>query len=603
MAGSEEEAFEALLLYIRESRGFDFTGYKRPSLIRRISKRMEAVGIQAFNDYQDYLQVHPEEFTSLFNFVLINVTSFFRDTPVWDFIEAETIPRILRQKGSSEQIRVWCAGAASGEEAYSVAMLLAEGVGRDRFAEQVKIYATDVDDDALLQARQAAYAERQVEAIPPRLLETYFERIGGTFTFDRDLRRAVIFGHHDLVKDAPISKVDLLLCRNTLMYFNTETQAKVMSHFHFALNRGGFLVLGKAEMLTHSRTFVPVELKQRVFTKMDGGEDGRDRVDRTAHVRELAMEPPVERRQGRELAFDSSPTAQILIDEKGLLVLANNRARDSFGLAANDLGRPFQDLQISYRPIDIRSPIEQSGRERQPVMIQSIPWTLPGGDEITLDIEVTPLLDAEGRPISFSVTFTDVTRFRQIQTELRQSNQELETAMEELQSTNEELETTNEELQSTNEELETTNEELQSTNEELETTNEEFRERSTELDELNAFLEGILTGVQVGVVVLDGNERVSVWNRRAEEMWGLSEDQVTGQRFDQLDIGLPVRELRDRISACLQGGPDPDEVILKATSRRGKPMACRVTCSPYRDLTGAVQGVIVIMEEPLQEPG
>src|SRR5947209_8548037 len=271
-APATNDAFTALLEYLKRSRGFDFTGYKPTSLERRIRKRMEGVNVESFEDYVDYLEVHPDEFVHLFNTILINVTSFFRDPPAWDYLAREVLPRLLAERPSGEPIRVWSAGCASGQEAYTLAMLLAEALGTEAFRERVKIYGTDVDLDALNQARHASYAAREVEDVPPELLAKYFEPAGDRYVFQKDLRRCVIFGRHDLIQDAPISRLDLLVCRNTLMYFNAETQARILNRFHFAVNDGGYLFLGKAEMLLSQggNAFAPVDLKRRLFTKAPG---------------------------------------------------------------------------------------------------------------------------------------------------------------------------------------------------------------------------------------------------------------------------------------------------------------------------------------------
>jgi two-component system CheB/CheR fusion protein len=274
MTGSQpdelDEEFEALLRYLKESRGFDFTGYKRASLMRRVDRRMGVVGVHSYPDYIDRLQVNPDEFAALFNTILINVTRFFRDQEAWDFLQAKVVPTLLAGREPDEQIRVWSAGCASGEEAYSLAMMFAEALGIEQFRQRVKIYATDVDEDALTTARQAAYTERDVQGVPPDLLTRYFEPLGDRQLFRKDLRRSVIFGRNDLVQDAPISRIDLLACRNTLMYYNAETQARILRRFHFALTPNGMLFLGKAEMLlTHGRLFEPIELKRRIFRKAE----------------------------------------------------------------------------------------------------------------------------------------------------------------------------------------------------------------------------------------------------------------------------------------------------------------------------------------------
>ncbi|MGI0486274.1 CheR family methyltransferase [Pantanalinema rosaneae CENA516] len=610
---NENPEFEALLDYVKRSRGFDFTGYKRSSLMRRVAKRMQTVNIEGYSNYQDYLEVHPEEFNFLFNTLLINVTSFFRDRSAWDYIASEVMPRIIDYKQPGEPIRVWSAGCASGEEAYTIAIMLAEIIGVEQFRERVKIYATDMDEEALNQARQATYWTRDVGGLSPQQLEQFFEPVDDRYVFRKDLRRSVIFGRHDLIQDAPISRIDLLVCRNTLMYFNAETQSRILSRFHFALRDGGFLFLGKAEMLlTHTNTFTPVQLKCRIFTKVQKL-NLRDRllvITQSGHnetVNHLSNHVRL-----REAAFDSGPMARIVIDANGALALVNERARFLFNLHPGDIGRLFQDLEISYRPVELRSCMEQTYVDRRSVSLRDIEWRTPQNDVVYLDVQVTPLIDNNNHILGVSINFIDVTRYKRLQEELEHSNQELEMAYEELQSTNEELETTNEELQSSNEELETTNEELQSTNEELETMNEELQstneelqtvndelQRSTEeLNQSNSFLESILTSLKGGVVVVDRDLRVQIWNYKSEDFWGLRSEEALEQNFLNLDIGLPVEQLRQPIRLCLSGLPDEvSEVTLEAINRRGRNFSCRVTCTPLIGSQGQTQGVILLMEE------
>jgi two-component system CheB/CheR fusion protein len=268
-----EAGFEALLDFMQQQRGFDFTGYKRPSLMRRILRRMQEVNVGTFEDYRDYLEVHADEFAQLFNTILINVTSFFRDPESWEFLAREVLPAMLAAKAPHDAVRAWSAGCASGQEAYTIAVILAELIGAESFRDRVKIYATDADDEALAQARLGSYTAKDMESMPAALRDKYFEPPNSRFVFRSDLRRSVIFGRHDLVQDAPISRLDLLICRNTLMYFNAETQGRVMSRFHFALNGaqngGGILFLGRAEMMpTHGTLFQPIDLKRRVFARV-----------------------------------------------------------------------------------------------------------------------------------------------------------------------------------------------------------------------------------------------------------------------------------------------------------------------------------------------
>ena len=614
-------AFEALLDYIKRSRAFDFSGYKRPGLMRRVQKRMEAVGVEDFASYTDYLEVHPDEFTHLFNTILINVTAFFRDHETWEYVAGEVIPRILQGKSSDDPVRVWCAGCATGEEAYTVAMLLLEALGPRDFDRRVKIFATDLDEEALTVARAAAYTDHQLEGVAPEMLSRYFERQNGRYVFHRDYRRAVIFGRHDLLQDAPISRIDLLTCRNTIMYFNSEAQARVLERFHFALADGGVLLMGKAEMLfSRVNLFAPLDLKRRSFVKASRP-SLRDRVLVAAQNgtdEALVAAPPptrptaavVDHMRLREAAFHVDPIASLIVDPSLCVTIVNEQARTLFQLSDRDIGRPLQDLEVSYRPLELRSRVEQALATRAAVEAKEVAWPTPLGEPRSFDIQVVPLFDAGGALLGIRVAFCDVSRFKRLQEELQQARQELETAYEELQSsneeretaneelqsTNEELETTNEEIQSTNEELETMNEELQSTNEELQATNDQLRQRSDELSETNAFLRSILSSMRSGVAVVDKELRVRAWNHKAQELWGLRPEEVTSQFFLNLDIGLPVDQLKQAIRSAMNGS-DAAEVVLKATNRRGREIDCRISCTAVRENGQGIWGVIIMMDE------
>jgi two-component system, chemotaxis family, CheB/CheR fusion protein len=606
------EEFEDLLDYLKRSRGFDFTAYKRASLMRRVEKRMHTAGIDRFATYGDYLEAHPQEFTQLFNTILINVTSFFRDPPMWEYIAGEVIPQILASRPGDSSIRVWSAGCSSGEEAFSLAMLLADALGAPAFRERVKIYATDVDDEALTQARMAAYSEAAVSQVPAKLAQEYFDRTNGQYVFNRELRRSIIFGRHDLILDPPISRVALLVCRNTLMYFNAEVQQRILDRFHFGLHSGGFLFLGKAEMLlARSTAFTPVDLKKRIFVK-----SSRPQVRNGVAMAALRNDDPEDAADARlrDLALQADPTPQIVVDGGRVVVLANERAKLLFRVAPEDIGRPLQDLEVSYRPVELRSLIEKAWADRKPSLAKDIEWTLGTGERAYFDVQVIPLFDSSPDPLGAKVLFRDVTRYRRLEDDLKQSHQELETANEELQSTNEELETTNEELQSTVEELETTNEELQSTNEELETMNEELQSTNEELqtsneqlrqsgDELtraNDFLENILRSFHEGLFVVDGELRVQAWNSKAEDLWGVRSTEAQGKHLMNLDIGLPTDQLRQPLRACLSGESKLEKLTLPATNRRGRAIEVDVTCTPFAVGDDPTWGALVMMEDRAQ---
>jgi two-component system, chemotaxis family, CheB/CheR fusion protein len=606
VSSKPDPAFEDLLEFLRETRGFDYTEYKRPTLMRRFAQRMQAAGVKDFPDYRRYLEAEPREFAELFNTILINVTGFFRDAPTWEFVADDVIPRILEQAGDAHEVRVWSAGCSSGEEPFTIAMLLAEALGIDAFRERAKIYATDVDDDALRQARGAVFAPNRVEDVPESLRERYFQSHDGQFIMRSEIRRAVIFGRNDLLQDPPISHVDLVLSRNTLMYFGPIAQARILANFNFALNRNGFLVLGKAEALgTHNGLFQPYDLKRRVFVPSNKPRNERP-PRRTALS---AVEWPSVENQLEDAAFQQAPMAELGVDTSGKVAFVNEPARALFGLKASDIGRSFHDLEVSYRPLELRSVIEQAYSEGRTISIKEVEWAIDNHTSRFFDVQVAPLHSQGGDLLGVSTSFIDVTHARGLKDELEQGRRQLETAYEELQSTveelettneelqsaNEELETTNEELQSTNEELETINEELQSTNEELETMNDELRDRTDEALSTNAHLAGILASIPQAVVVVDSKLRVTAWSSNAAELWGVRADEVGGEHVLDLDIGIPVQSLRDPIRAAL-AGEEPAPVTLAGHDRRGNPIECSISFSPLAGPDGAVNGAVLVVQ-------
>lgn len=608
---------EALLDYLRSTHAFDFSGYKRASLQRRILKRMGMAGVASADDYMRVLAERKDEIGHLIDTILINVTGFFRDDATWELVRGTIVPRILESNGPGAQIRIWSAGCASGEEAYSIAMAFAEELGTDAFAQRVKIYATDLDDNALTAARLGTYSEKAVGAVPPELRQKYFDQTPGGFSFRRDLRRSVVFGRNDLTRDVPISRLDLLMCRNTLMYFDMEMQRQIATRFEFALNPGGYLVLGRAETLLTHGTFVPVDLKRRVFVRL---RSQRNMVPfaparrSTAEERSLADSARV-----RHLAADTLDVAQMVVDRSGTLLAASERARAMFRLAPGAIHRPLHELEVSYRPADLRSALDRAYAEHRTVLARAIEWRDAAGGVHWLDLAVTPLV-AAGVPLGASIVFTDVTSERALRTELERAQEELMSAYEELQSTNEELETTNEELQSTVAELETTNEELQSANEEMETMNAELLATNDELRtlndqsvhssdmpaELNAYADSVFGSLHIGVAVLDRDLTVRLWNNSAEELWGVRSEEVVHTPFLELDIGLPVDRLSTEISAALSGEPRHRPIVLRSINRRGRAIECSVTIAPVTssDSTYGAEhgGVVVLMEEVRPDP-
>lgn len=549
--------FEKLLEYIKRNRGFDFTGYKRSSIMRRVDKRMALVGNDNYSDYIDYLDVHPDEFRHLFNTILINVTTFLRDITAWDYLSENIIPGIISNKKPDEGIRIWSAGCASGEEAYSIAMAMANALGIENYKTRVKIYATDVDEEALSLARRANYSSHDVSCVPPDYLKKYFERQGTRYQFNNDLHRSIVFSRHNLMKDAPLSRIDLLICRNTLMYFTAEVQAEIVQHLHLALADKGYLFLGKAEMLfPYTNLFFPFNLSRRIFTKVTKG-NNLDCLASMAHIEDdHVISEFIDNTQIYESLFNFGQTPQIVVDKNEVVVLVNNRAKLLFQIAQRDIGLPLRDLEISYHPADLRSCIERVYQERKPILLKNIPTARNISSNLThYDIQIVPLINQDGNILGATVYFIDVTQNRHLQ------------------------------------------DELLSAYEELQIINNELHRISSELDQRNASIISILSSLQSGVVVVNREMIIQIWNSKAEDLWGLRTGEVQDECFLNLNIGLPVDELIQPIQSCISGEENLQTIFIKAVTWRGKSILCKVTCGPLAGMQGDIEGVIMLMDE------
>lgn len=286
----EARDLEDLLNHLKHVQKIDLTGYKRPHLSRRIQVRMHRVGAECCQDYIELLTQQPDEVTHLLSTIFVNYTSFFRDRSVWCSLETEVIPQLIAKKAPDEPIRIWSAGCASGEETYSLAILFAEALGIKQFQQRVQIYGTDIDADALLQARQGCYSAQAVSTIPPDLVECYFDNTAKGYCWRQDLSQAITFRHHDLTQASPLRDIDLIVCRNTLMYLTSEAQIRALFQLHASLNLHGFLLLGWAERLVtrlQQSFFTLTYPEARIFTKVLDTE--RDRQDFSISVGETSV--------------------------------------------------------------------------------------------------------------------------------------------------------------------------------------------------------------------------------------------------------------------------------------------------------------------------
>jgi two-component system CheB/CheR fusion protein len=608
-SGRELDAELAELLEkVSAQYNFDFREYKEASLGRRIRARMTQAGAGSIAAYSRLLDENPDEHVALVNTILINVTSFFRDPDAWKKLAEEVIPRIVDDAGETRSLRIWSAGCSSGEEPYSLAILLAEHLGEGVNRYTIKIYGTDVDEDALTTARQAAYRTDQLNGVPDRLLERYFTRDGQSYRVRRDVRRWCIFGSHNVTQAPPLSHIDLLVCRNVLIYFTSELQDRVLNRFQYSLREDGFLFLGRSEsLLARSRLFIPLDPKWRIFARAPAA--SRPATAAPAEPGPITLGTTPSRMEPNALtqsAVEALPAAVVVIDTADTILNWNVAAEALFGIPmSNALGRKFRDLDVSYRVEGLRAAIEDVKARHTSRRMEDISFTRYNGDLTHADALIRPLFDGS-RLVGVVVYAIDATEHARLKEQLSRIAEQHATAIEELQSTNEELETTNEELQSTNEELETTNEELQSTNEELTTTvaeleaanselvtlNTELERRGTELRRLDTYHLGLLNSLEQSVFVTDRSLVVTSWNHAAERMWGVRAEYAVGRDLRSIGAGdMPQRTASAFDSAVRRGAP-VELADVPFTLPGGRVGRALVRIVPLRDGTGAISGMI-----------
>src|SRR6266700_8310232 len=546
-----EGMLQTILERVSRQASIDFRPYKTSTILRRIGRRMAITQNRSMTEYTEYLKAHPEEIGDLVKSFLINVTQFFRDAEAFAYLKTDVLPRLIAQARERDRVlRLWAAGCASGEEPYSLAMLLADMLGGELPEWSVKIFATDLDEAAINFARRGLYSENLLKGVPAEYRDRFFEHTEHGYRIAKALRQMVIFGQQDLTRSAPFPRIDLLLCRNVLIYFTPELQDYVLTQFAFSLTPGGYLFLGKAETVRPTQTYfelvnkhwklyrcvgsaIPLGRAQR-FTeqqlpRLEGrltpspntfpGKQAPDR-ESSSSLLELGQ-----LRRLNELLLRFLPTGVVVINRSYHVLTASSTARRLLGLRDTGTEQDFlhEVRGIPYTPV--RNAIDTVFRERNSLTLPEV--TLDptmGGNNRSVSLSIALMQQEAGIPDLAVMSVIDITEQLQVQRqletaqaeqaqlmqelsasnarlnetnkelldaneELQVSNEELVLAHEELQATIEEFETTNEELQATNEELETSNEELQATNEELETTNDELRARTSELQELTTVLD------------------------------------------------------------------------------------------------------------------
>ncbi|MGE0869051.1 MAG: chemotaxis protein CheB [Kofleriaceae bacterium] len=606
---SEDPALDAVLRLLRDNFGIDFSLYKMTTVGRRIQRRVDLLHIQTLHDYVELLLEDPDELNKLYQDLLIGVTQFFRDPECFAFLEAEVIPKLIDSVRSDEEIRVWVAGCATGEEPYSLAMLLWEGLSRRSRPMRLKILATDVHQKSLDYASAGLYGDHQLAHVSPERLERFFTRRASGYQISQDLRQVLVFARHNVTKDAPFTKMHFISCRNLLIYLQPQVQRTVLSLFHFGLTTGGTLLLGASES--------PGALSDELTTIDDHWKVFRKRRD-VALLTQVRL--PVLQPSRRPVAPLDSPSARgpdpfilatydQLLDEfmpPGFLVGEDRVLIDSFAGAEKLLRmrrrRPSTNIlelvDDELRTV-VAGAIQRAFKDRAPVSYSGLRIHTDEGPQVctlvakqlfhprtgsrqvlltfrdlTREVQPQPEPPHATSPIPFSEASRD--RLLTLEAELGHTRETLQATIEELETSNEEMQATNEELVASNEELQSTNEELHSVNEELYSVNAEYQQKIAELKELNADMAHLLEGTDVGTVFLDSQLRIRRFTSRIANVF----------RFQPHDVGREIRDfshnierpqLMDEIEAAHQRGIVIEDEVR---DRWGTPYFLRIL--PYR---------------------
>jgi len=607
---------------LRSKTGHDFTHYKESTCIRRVQRRMHVHQLTSASDYLELLRKDPAEPEALFRDLLIGVTQFFRDGKAFDALKTRVIPKLVEGKRADDQIRVWVPGCATGEEAYSIAILLREEMQRRDLSFKVQIFATDIDDHALGIARNGIYPQGAVRDLPEEKLNQYFTKQANTYRIAKEIREMCIFSVHNLIKDTPFSKIDLISCRNLLIYFDPALQQRVLALFHFGLRQRGYLFLGPAENVTPQlKLFSRVDSRARLF-KARAVEPGRvppelplgvpsaSQVPPQARPATLTVQEAATRRAQR--VIDAYAPAAVLVDEHYEVLHFSGRTgrylQPSPGAASLNL---FNIVDPSLRP-DLRAAISRAmsnGKRivrenlRLPadggtLLMNIVVEPLPGGDSeqrlcVVLFQEVAPAKpepQRDKRPASEKDEIIQHLEAELVSTRerLQATIEELETSNEEMKSSNEEFQSVTEELQSSNEELETSKEELQSINEELETVNAELNSKVESLDRALSDQKNLLENTEIATIFLDGKLRIKSFTSPVTEIFRLIDS----------DLGRPVTDISTRLD--YEHLPRDVGRVLRTLSRvehevttidGGASYIMRIL--PYRTLANVIDGVVV----------
>ncbi|TXC89827.1 PAS domain S-box protein [Metabacillus litoralis] len=619
-----ESTLNQVLVMIQKKSGIDFSMYKRNTVIRRIERRM-SLNEQSFStleDYKNYLLENPREIRYLQEDLLIGVTHFFRDSEAFNYLKQTLIPTMVDDnlvKGR-KKMRIWVAGCSTGQEAYSLVILFNEEIEKRKIDMDLQLFATDIDRDSVKFASQGCYSEQIVTTIPQDLLLKYFDRDGSDYQVKREIRQKIVFAPHNMIKDSPFVNIDMISCRNVMIYFQAELQQKVLSLFHFALKEKGYLFLGPSETIGKlSSLFGPVNSKWKIFsnnlmeqnqhlphalisTNNSQGENSRDKLTIEAYRDTKHYHYADELFNS---LMDELLPPSIIINEHNEVVISSGNAGAYLNLPKGKLNYNIFNMVPTNLSVAIGTAIKRARQDGKEIKYENL--LLNKSESKQVQLVVKPLSNVkkdyialfieEHRPestIKFksdSILFDHDTAYNQrifdLEQELYYTKQGLQTTIEELETSNEELQSTNEELIAANEELQSTNEEMQSVNEELITVNTEYEKKIAELTNLNNDMDNLLINTNIATIFLDKMLNIKLYTPESTKIFHLIER----------DIGRPIHHISHRLDYEYLMNDIQDVLVTAKTIDKELPSKdgewFHIKIMPYRTNHNLIEGIVI----------
>lgn len=626
-----KDLLEKIFIILRNETGCNFSDYKESTVIRRIEKRMALNQIDKLENYIKYLQKNTEEVLRLFNELLIGVTSFFRDKEPFEILQQKVIPKIIERKLDGETIRIWVPGCSTGEEAYTIAILFDEAIRKQKKNLKVQIFASDIDENAINIARLGIYPDTIATDISTEYLNSYFHAEGSSYRIKKEIRDQIVFAEHNLIKDPPFSKLDMISCRNLLIYLNIEAQKKVYAIFHYALVNEGILFLGNSESLgEYANIFEIIDRKHKFFKRKNVHTDkmpdiGYQFRDPITSIKSSLI--PLQRKIPQDnltvmterLLLANYAPACAIVDSNGDAVYFSGNTGKYLQPSPGEARLNIVDMAREGLKSDLRT-IISIGRKSKKLEVRKDIKVKTNGTFQGIKLSLRPLnLSSKGEEY-LMIIFEDVETFKEVPSAvkkkqfdsvsevyaleqelaatkeyLRSTIEELEVSNEELKSSNEELQSSNEELQSTNEELETSKEELQSVNEEIVTVNTELQGKIDELAQAYDDMNNLLASTEIGTIFLDSNLNIKRFTPSMSKIINLIET----------DIGRPLEHLSSNLNYD-DLVTDVKRVLEKLTSYTASVQSLsgiwyQMQIMPYRTSQNMIEGVVITFVDITQE--